>query len=64
MFSDARGPVAEHLPAAEVADVLDALFSHFNVLAERYRLERIKTIGDCYMRAAGVRARAEACRSR
>ena len=33
---------------------LDHLFSHFDELAERYGLEKIKTIGDCYMVAAGV----------
>ena len=33
---------------------LDRLFSHFDALAERYGLEKIKTIGDCYMVAAGV----------
>ena len=46
---------------------LDHLFSHFDELAERYGLEKIKTIGDCYMVAAGVptprpdHARALAC---
>ena len=34
--------------------MLDHLFSHFDVLAERHGLEKIKTIGDCYMVAAGV----------
>jgi guanylate cyclase len=34
--------------------MLDSLFTHFDVLAERYGLEKIKTIGDCYMVAAGV----------
>ena len=33
---------------------LDHLFSHFDDLAERHGLEKIKTIGDCYMVAAGV----------
>jgi guanylate cyclase len=47
-------PFAERLPAAEVVGVLDNLFSHFDALAERYELEKIKTIGDCYMVAAGV----------
>jgi adenylate cyclase len=47
-------PLAERLPAAEVVGVLDQLFSHFDVLAERHGLEKIKTIGDCYMVAAGV----------
>jgi guanylate cyclase len=47
-------PLAERLPPTEVVGVLDHLFSHFDVLAERYELEKIKTIGDCYMVAAGV----------
>jgi adenylate cyclase len=49
-------PLAERLPAAEVVAVLDDLFSHFDGLAERHGLEKIKTIGDCYMVAAGVPA--------
>lgn len=47
-------PLAERLPPAEVVGVLDDLFSHFDLLAERHGLEKIKTIGDCYMAAAGV----------
>jgi adenylate cyclase len=47
-------PLAERLPATEVVGVLDHLFSHFDGLAERHGLEKIKTIGDCYMVAAGV----------
>jgi guanylate cyclase len=47
-------PLSERLPAAEVVGILDHLFSHFDALAERYGLEKIKTIGDCYMVAAGV----------
>ena len=47
-------PRAEHLPPADVVGMLDNLFSHFDTLAERYGLEKIKTIGDCYMVAAGV----------
>jgi adenylate cyclase len=47
-------PLSERLPPAEVVGLLDHLFSHFDELAERYGLEKIKTIGDCYMVAAGV----------
>jgi len=47
-------PWAERLTPAEVVGYLDHLFSHFDELAERYELEKIKTIGDCYMVAAGV----------
>ena len=47
-------PWSERLPAADVVGMLDHLFSHFDTLAERHELEKIKTIGDCYMVAAGV----------
>jgi guanylate cyclase len=47
-------PLSERLPAADVVALLDDLFSYFDTLADRYGLEKIKTIGDCYMVAAGV----------
>jgi guanylate cyclase len=47
-------PLSERLPPAEVVGVLDHLFTHFDALAERHGLEKIKTIGDCYMVASGV----------
>jgi guanylate cyclase len=47
-------PRSEHLAPAEVVGMLDRLFSHFDTLADRYGLEKIKTIGDCYMVASGV----------
>jgi adenylate cyclase len=47
-------PRSERLSPAEVVGLLDNLFSHFDTLAERHGLEKIKTIGDCYMVAAGV----------
>ena len=47
-------PRSETLSPAEVVGMLDRLFSHFDTLADRYGLEKIKTIGDCYMVAAGV----------
>jgi adenylate cyclase len=47
-------PHSEKLPPAEVVGMLDRLFGHFDTLAERYGLEKIKTIGDCYMVASGV----------
>ena len=34
--------------------LLDQLFGQFDALVERYELEKIKTIGDCYMAAAGI----------
>jgi guanylate cyclase len=47
-------PLAQRLPPAQMVHILDQLFSHFDVLVERHGLEKIKTIGDCYMAAAGV----------
>jgi adenylate cyclase len=47
-------PMAERVPPARVVEMLDQLFGHFDTLAERYDLEKIKTIGDCYMAAAGI----------
>jgi adenylate cyclase len=58
LFADVADftPWSERLPPADVVGYLDQLFSHFDELAERYGLEKIKTIGDCYMVAAGVPA--------
>ncbi len=47
-------PRSHDLPPAEVVGLLDRLFSHFDTLAEKHGLEKIKTIGDCYMVASGV----------
>jgi guanylate cyclase len=47
-------PLAQRLPPAEMVGILDQLFSRFDALVERHGLEKIKTIGDCYMAAAGV----------
>jgi class 3 adenylate cyclase len=38
----------------EIVAVLDEVFTRFDALAERYGLEKIKTIGDAYMAVAGV----------
>jgi guanylate cyclase len=56
LFADVADftPLAGRLPPAEVVDLLDRLFSRFDELVERHGLEKIKTIGDCYMVAAGV----------
>jgi guanylate cyclase len=47
-------PLSQRLSPAEMVDILDRLFSHFDALVERHGLEKIKTVGDCYMAAAGV----------
>jgi guanylate cyclase len=56
LFADVADftPLANSLPPTEVVGMLDQLFGHFDELVERYELEKIKTIGDCYMAAAGI----------
>ena len=47
-------PLSSRLDAREVVGLLDRLFTSFDELVDRYQVEKIKTIGDCYMVAAGV----------
>ena len=47
-------PLSEQLTATELITLLNDLFSEFDQLVDHYGLEKIKTIGDCYMVAAGV----------
>ncbi|MFL6045725.1 MAG: adenylate/guanylate cyclase domain-containing protein [Propionibacteriaceae bacterium] len=47
-------PLASRLDPREVVGMLDRLFTTFDELVDRYQVEKIKTIGDCYMVAAGV----------
>jgi adenylate cyclase len=47
-------PLSSRLEAHEVVGLLDRLFTSFDELVDRYEVEKIKTIGDCYMVAAGV----------
>jgi class 3 adenylate cyclase len=56
LFSDVVDftPWSERVEPQQVVAVLDNLFSAFDALAERYELEKIKTIGDAYMVVAGV----------
>jgi adenylate cyclase len=47
-------PLAGRLDARAVVGLLDRLFTTFDELVDRHEVEKIKTIGDCYMVAAGV----------
>jgi len=47
-------PFAVRTAPERVVGVLDEVFSAFDRLAERHGLEKIKTIGDAYMVAAGL----------
>jgi class 3 adenylate cyclase/NAD(P)-dependent dehydrogenase (short-subunit alcohol dehydrogenase family) len=47
-------PISSRLTPERAVDVLDAVFSEFDRIAGHYELEKIKTIGDCYMAVAGL----------
>jgi guanylate cyclase len=47
-------PLSARLDAREVVALLDRLFTSFDELVDRHGVEKIKTIGDAYMAAAGV----------
>ncbi|MGL1934883.1 MAG: adenylate/guanylate cyclase domain-containing protein [Fibrobacterales bacterium] len=56
LFSDLVGFTRlsqEHPPELVVA-ILNSIFSGFDTLCEKYSLEKIKTIGDCYMVVGGA----------
>jgi guanylate cyclase len=56
LFADITGftPAAEKLPAEQVVELLDEIFSMFDGLVALHGLEKIKTIGDGYLVAAGI----------
>lgn len=55
-FGDVVGftAMSEKLPALTVVKFLNDIFTRFDVLAAKYGLEKIKTIGDCYLCVAGI----------
>jgi|GEM_PF-331982 len=46
--------LSARISATELVELLNQIFSTFDQLAERYGLEKIKTIGDAYMVVGGV----------
>lgn len=56
LFADIAGftPLAGRLPPSEVVALLDSVFTRWDALAARHGVEKIKTIGDAYMAAAGI----------
>jgi len=56
VFSDIAQftPWAARTDAARVVDLLDDLFSRLDALAAEHGVEKIKTVGDAYMAAAGA----------
>jgi adenylate cyclase len=56
LFADIVGftPLAQELPPADAVVLLDRVFAGWDGLAARHGVEKIKTIGDAYMVAAGL----------
>jgi class 3 adenylate cyclase len=47
-------PLCERLDANALAELLDRLYSRFDALCEAHGVEKIKTLGDAWLAAAGV----------
>lgn len=56
LFADVVGftELSSRLTSIEVVTTLSQLFSSFDAIVALHGLEKIKTIGDCYMVAAGI----------
>jgi class 3 adenylate cyclase len=56
LFADAVGFTAQAAKTRpdDLVDALDDIFCRFDELADRYGLEKIKTVGDAYMAVAGA----------
>ena len=61
MFADIVGftKMTEELSPVETVKILNDVFSMFDEIADRFGVEKIKTIGDAYMAAAGVETGAQ-----
>jgi class 3 adenylate cyclase/ActR/RegA family two-component response regulator len=46
--------LSSHIEPEQVVLLLNEIFSAFDLLVERHRLEKIKTVGDSYMVAGGI----------
>jgi class 3 adenylate cyclase/HD superfamily phosphodiesterase len=56
LFTDfvAFSKIAKHQKPMELLHQLEEYFNKFDEIVERYKLEKVKTIGDAYMALAGV----------
>lgn len=61
LFADIVGftKLASNLPPEELVELLNELFMNFDNAALEYDIEKIKTIGDCYMAVCGMLSPAE-----
>jgi class 3 adenylate cyclase/tetratricopeptide (TPR) repeat protein len=58
LFSDFKGftTISETLTAAQLVEEINVCFKAFDHIMTKYGIEKIKTIGDAYMAAAGIPA--------
>ncbi len=56
LYADIQGfkKIAEQAGTSDIIDELDQIIFHFNSVVKKYKIEKIKTIGDAYMCAGGV----------
>ena len=56
LFADIVGftTIADLISPTSLVDLLNEIFSSFDLLTQKYGLEKIKTIGDAYMVAGGI----------
>ncbi|MBS1537982.1 MAG: tetratricopeptide repeat protein [Bacteroidetes bacterium] len=56
LFADIVGftQLSSQLPAGELIDILDIVFTRFDTICKKHGLEKIKTIGDAYMAVCGA----------
>ncbi len=56
MFADITGftKLTRSMSAEELVDLLNEIFSQFDVCAKKHGVEKIKTIGDAYLAASGI----------
>jgi class 3 adenylate cyclase len=47
-------PLSASMPATEVVNLLNSVFTEFDRLVEQHALEKIKTVGDAYMMVGGL----------
>lgn len=56
IFTDFQGftGISEKLTPSELVEEIDSFFSAFDRIIDKYKIEKIKTVGDAYIAAAGV----------
>jgi class 3 adenylate cyclase len=56
LFADVVGftQMSKNMNPSELVEMLNTVFSLFDNIADKYKLEKIKTIGDAYMIAGGI----------